>query len=81
MLEYYRYEIVKALKISGIEIKKDGRALIASADREIAPLRTMYDFSNKFKGCEDDMGYYIKRPDNTEAWLSASEFNDEYTRL
>lgn len=81
MPKYKCHKTVWAFKIAGIEIKKDGSATIAPADEGYATFHTAADYIERFKGSEEDLGYYVRYPGGYESWSPSAEFESGYTRV
>lgn len=83
-MEYPRYKChkeVHALKIAAIEFAEDGSAKIAPTDSGYGTIKTKRDFRSRFKGGEDDLGYFVIYDDGHESWSPAKAFEDGYTRI
>lgn len=76
---YKCHKEVWALKIEAIEIHKDGSATIAPEDRNYAHFKTKAGWGERFKGSEEDIGYYVTYKDGYESWSPTEAFEDGYT--
>ena len=86
--EYQSHKIVKAGKIAGIEFMKDGSAVIALA-KAIDPTRTVLTdpstiktgtgYRERFKGDENELGYYVRYKDGYENWSPTKAFEEGYS--
>ena len=84
MIELPRYKshkVVRALSIAAIEIHEDKSATIAPSLAGYAPFRTRPGWADKFKGSEEDKGYYVVYEDNYASWSPTEAFENGYTRL
>ena len=80
MPRYKCHKEVWALKIAAIETREDGSATLAFEDPGYAPT-IVKDFSLKFKGNEDDLGYYVVYNDGYTSWSPTKAFEEGYTRV
>lgn len=78
---YKSHKVVKALSIAAIEIHEDKSATIAPSLAEFAPFRTRPGWADKFKGNEEDKGYYVVYEDDYDSWSPTEAFENGYTRL
>ena len=69
-----------AMKIAAIEILEDGSAKIAPKDKHYAML-TVPDFKSKFRGDEDDLGYYVVYGDGYKSWSPTKAFEEGYSLI
>lgn len=81
MPKYRCHKEVWALKIAAIEIHQDGSATIAPADEGYAPIMTVSDWARRFKGNEDDLGYFVIYSDGYQSWSPTKAFEDGYSPL
>jgi hypothetical protein len=81
MPRYQSHKKVSALKIAGIEIREDGSAVIAPADKAYAPFYTKPGWSTTFKGSEDDPGFYVVYDGGYASWSPSEAFESGYTRI
>lgn len=87
MPKYRSHKEVWALKISAIEIHRDGSATIAPKDSGYAPLRTDTKFAERFPAdpalMEDgaDLGYFVKYKDGYQSWSPSTAFEEGYSRV
>ena len=59
MPKYKCHKEVWAFKIAAIEIHKDGSATIAPVEPNYSVFKTDPGYGERFKGNEDDPGYYV----------------------
>lgn len=81
MPKYQSHKKVWALKIAGAEVNKDGSVTIAPADKGYAGFTTAPDFGERFKGDENDPGYYVVYEDGYKSWSPSAAFESGYTRV
>lgn len=81
MPEYVCHKRVHALKIAAVEIREDGRALIAPVDRPFEPFMTRPEWGDTFHGDETDLGYYVVYKDGYTSWSPTEAFEEGYTRV
>lgn len=76
---YTSHKTVYAAKIAAIEIHADKSATIAPADRRFEPFRTASLWAERWKGSEEDQGYYVQYGDGFASWSPTKAFEDGYT--
>lgn len=76
---YKSHKTVHALKIAAVEIHKDQSATIAPEDDGFAPFRTKPGWGERFKGSEDDLGYYVVYDDGYASWSPTNAFVGGYS--
>ena len=81
MPKYRSHKMVHALKIAGAEVNKDGSVTIAPADEGFAVFTTDTDFGSRFKGDENDPGYFVVYEDGYKSWSPSAAFENGYTRI
>lgn len=82
MPRYLCHKKVWALKIAAIDIlPDDGRAKIAPKDEGFAPFMAPAGWGSRFRGGEDDLGYYVVYDDGYASWSPSKAFEDGYERL
>ena len=81
MPKYRSHKIVWAFKIAAIEIKQDNSAVIAPEDEGYAPFNVSPDWGLRFKGSEEDKGYYVVYEDGYKSWSPTKAFEEGYTRI
>lgn len=83
MDKYRSHKIVEAAKIKGIEFQQDGSALIGARDAKDNPLAitTHEGYRERFKGDEDNLGYYVRYEDGYESWSPTKAFEEGYTLM
>lgn len=80
--KYKCYKEVWALKIGAIEFEENGFARLAPADGQVfAPFKIEEDYRSKFKGSEEDLGYYVVYKDGYKSWSPTKAFEEGYTRV
>jgi hypothetical protein len=79
--KYKCHKEVHALKIAAVEFHDDGSAKIAPADEGYEPLMTMPGWHDRFKGGDDDRGYYVIYEDGYTSWSPSNVFEKGYTRI
>jgi hypothetical protein len=80
MPRYKCHKQVWALKIAAIEFDEKGNARIAPLETGYATF-TVGDYRSKFKGDEDNLGYYVVYDDGYKSWSPAKAFESGYTRI
>lgn len=80
MPRYRSHKTVWALKIAAIEFRENGSAKIAPQDKGYAPFETKPGYRERFKGDEDNTGYYVVYADGYESWSPQKAFEEGYTR-
>ena len=81
MPKYQCHKQVLALKIASIEIHEEGSATIAPEEKGYAPFRTDPGYAERFKGTEEDTGYYVLYPGRYESWSPSKAFEEGYSRI
>lgn len=81
MPKYRSHKTVHALKIAAAEVNKDGSVTIAPADEGFAVFTTDTDFGSRFKGDENDPGYFVVYEDGYKSWSPSAAFESGYTRI
>lgn len=76
--QYQCHKKVLALKIIAIEFNKDGGAKIAA--KEFVPLLLVNEFKSKFKGDENDLGYWVQYEDGYISWSPTKAFEEGYSK-
>jgi hypothetical protein len=79
MPRYQSHKKVWALKIAAIEIDEDKSATIAPADHGYAAFTTMPGWADRWKGSEEDLGYYVVYADGYSSWSPTKAFEEGYT--
>lgn len=84
------HKTVQAVPIHGIELRRDGSAVIAFDIRELqenvadADLASHFytepGYDKRFEGDEEDMGYYVRYEDGFESWSPTEAFEKGYSR-
>lgn len=77
---YKCHKEVYALKISAIEFDKAGNAKIAPKNHDYAVFTSEL-YRSKFKGSEDDLGYWVQYEDGYDSWSPTEAFENGYTRI
>jgi len=78
---YKSHKIVRALSIAAIEVHEDRSATIAPSLTAYAPFKTQPGWAERFKGSEDDKGYYVVYDDGYASWSPTKAFESGYTKL
>jgi hypothetical protein len=81
MPRYKSHKTVHALKIAAVEIHEDQSATIAPEDDGFAPFKTQPGWGERFKGSEDDRGYYVVYDDGYASWSPTKAFDEGYDRV
>ena len=81
MPRYLCHKKVWALKIAAVEIHRDKSATIAPTDEGFAVFKTDAGWADRFKGNEDDRGYYVVYDDGYKSWSPAKAFEEGYTKI
>lgn len=81
MPKYRCHKEVWALKIAAAEVNRDGSVTIAPADDGYAVFLTDSDFGSRFKGSENDSGYYVVYEDGYRSWSPSAAFENGYSRI
>lgn len=79
--KYKSHKIVRALSIAAIEIHEDKSATIAPSLTAYAPFRTQAGWAERWKGSEEDKGYYVVYDDGYASWSPTEAFENGYTKL
>lgn len=72
---------VLAVKIAAMEVAEDKSAKIATDDPAIPVFVSPPGWRERFKGSEDDLGYYVVYDDGYTSWSPTKAFEEGYTRL
>lgn len=78
---YRCHKEVWALKIEAIEINQDKSATIAPTDHRFARFTTKPGWAERWKGSENDLGYYVVYDDGFASWSPTKAFEEGYTRI
>lgn len=81
MPRYKCHKEVWALKIAGVDIREDKSAVIAPADEGYGVFQAKPGWADRFRGTEDDPGYYVVYDDGYASWSPSKAFEDGYTRV
>ena len=85
MAEMPRYEcskVVWALKIDVIIIDEDKQtANLSFKDDGYADIEAQEGWLEKYKGSEEDVGYYVIYKDGYKSWSPTKAFEEGYTRV
>lgn len=79
--KYKSHKIVRALSIAAIEVHEDKSATIAPSLTAYAPFKTQPGWAERFKGSEEDKGYYVVYDDGYASWSPTEAFENGYTKL
>ena len=82
MPRYVCHKVVHALKILAIEIlgRGDGSAMITPADVGYGKFETPPLFVEKYKGTDEDKGYYVVYADGYASWSPTKAFEEGYSK-
>jgi hypothetical protein len=78
--QYQSHKKVWAIKIAEIEIHGDGSAIITPVDTDIGSYFTLPGFRERYKGTEEDKGYFVRYEDGYESWSPSKAFEEGYRR-
>ena len=76
---YRCHKQVRALKIATIEIREDKSAVIAPVIVDYAVFTTPPGWAERFKGTEEDPGYFVLYEDGYASWSPSKAFEEGYT--
>lgn len=76
---YKCHKEVWALKIDSLQINRDGSATIFPREPTYSSFNTKPGWDERFKGSEEDTGYYVLYKDGYESWSPTDAFEDGYT--
>ena len=79
--KYKSHKVVRALKISEIELHEDKSVTITPVDTGYAPFKTVAGWGERLNGNEDDAGYYVVYPDGYASWSPSKAFEEGYTKV
>lgn len=79
MPKYKCHKEVWALKVVAIEIHEDKSATITPAEEGYAVFKTQPGWAERFKGTEDDKGYYVVYKGGYESWSPTKDFEEGYS--
>jgi hypothetical protein len=71
---------VHAAKIAALETREDGSAVIAPVGGGYT-IHARPGWRERFKGSEQDTGYYVLYDDGFESWSPSKAFEEGYTRI
>lgn len=77
---YQCHKQVNAVKIAAVEFMEDGSATISPASSN-GMIWTKPGYREKFKGGEDDLGYFVVYDDGYSSWSPTKAFEEGYTKL
>lgn len=79
---YRSHKEVRAMKIAAIEFPTpDGPAKIAPASDGYSAIETKPNYRSKFKGDDNDLGYYVVYSDGYDSWSPTKAFEEGYTPI
>lgn len=81
MPRYKCHKEVHALKIAAVSIHRDGSATIDPADAGFAEFETSAGWGERFKGDENDLGYFVAYGDGYASWSPTKAFEEGYERV
>ena len=82
---YKSHKTVEALKILDLKIRPDGSASIetddiSSSNPSIRFILACEGWADRFKGDENDLGYWVRYADGYQSWSPSEAFEGGYTR-
>ena len=81
MQRYQCHKQVWATKIKAIEFDQDGSAKIATDLPTCPSLKSKSGFRERFKGSENDLGYYVEYDDGYQSWSPTKAFEEGYSLI
>lgn len=78
--KYKCHKVVHALKIRAIELNEDKTATI-EPEENFTPFKTAVGFADRFKGSEEDNGYYVVYEGGYPSWSPSKAFEEGYTLI
>jgi len=81
MPRYKCHKEVHALKLAAVTVQEDGSAIIQPTDVHYSSFLAGSKFVERFKGTDDDPGYYVVYEDGYESWSPTKAFEDGYTAI
>lgn len=81
MPKYKCHKVVHALKIAGIDNHASESAIIYPSDSKYAPVTTDIGWMARFKGGDDDLGYYVVYEDGFTSWSPTKAFEEGYSNV
>lgn len=78
---YKCYKEVHALKMVAGTVTEDGSVIIQPADETFASFLADAEFGKRWKGTEEDPGYYVLYSDGYASWSPTKQFEEGYTLL
>lgn len=80
---YQSHKQVKGAPIVGFEVLDNGRARLLLDVGHGGPVTTVTreGWTERFRGSDADMGYYVEYADGFTSWSPTSAFRDGYTRI
>lgn len=81
MPRYKCHKDVHALRIEIVKINEDGSGTIVPRDQRYAAFTTATDWGDRFKGDENDTGYYVVYKDGYASWSPTKDFEEGYTLI
>lgn len=78
MPKYQSHQRAWALKIAAIEFSEDGLTKITPADERYGTIETDSSYKLKYRGCEEDLGYYVVYADGSTSWLPTKAFEEGF---
>lgn len=83
MPKYVSHKEVWALKLDDVEFneEQDKYAIKPSEGQGIAPIFVEKEWGERYKGTDDDKGYYVVYKDGYKSWSPTKAFEEGYTKL
>ncbi|RUV82302.1 hypothetical protein EOA60_34875 [Mesorhizobium sp. M1A.F.Ca.IN.020.06.1.1] len=79
---YQCHKKVWALKLTDIERNNDtGQVMLTPEDKGFAQFEAPAGWYERFKGSDEDTGYYVVYDDGYASWSPTKAFEDGYTPL
>ena len=72
---------VMACLISAIEFAEDGSAKIAPKGANLDVIKTDAGFRQRFRGTEEDLGYFVLYEDGYQSWSPSKAFREGYSLM
>lgn len=78
---YRCHKEVCALKIAAVEVREDKSAVISPFEAGYGHFTTAPGWGERFKGSDEDPGYYVVYEDGYTSWSPSKAFEEGYTRI
>lgn len=81
--KYKSHKTIHALKIAKLEKspKPDDGSILTPSDKRYDSFFVGAEWCGRFKGLDDDLGYYVVYKDGYASWSPTKEFEEGYTKL